>query len=50
MQERGCAALRCVCCGDDAAALAHIQRAVEAGALEVVAAAMQAHPQSSCKL
>ena len=34
-----------VCCGTDAAGLARIQRAADAGGIEVAVAAMQAHPQ-----
>ena len=47
VQERGCIALRNVCCGGDAAAPARKQRTMEAGALEAVTAAMQAHPQAA---
>ena len=42
VQEQGCWALRNMCWGTDAAALA---RAAEAGALEAVVEAMLAHPQ-----
>eukprot|EP00964_Phaeocystis_antarctica_P037122 scaffold21216_cov60-Phaeocystis_antarctica.AAC.4 len=45
VQEHGCCALRNVCCGTDAAAVARRQRAVQAGVLEAVMVAMQAHPQ-----
>ena len=34
-----------VCCGTDAAAFARKQRAADAGGIEVVVAALQAHPQ-----
>ena len=42
--EVGCTALQNMRCHYDAGS-SHIQRAVEAGALEAVAAAMRAHPQ-----
>ena len=45
MQEYGCIALANVCTGADAAAAARRQRATGAGAIEVVVAAMRAHPQ-----
>ena len=45
MQEQGCAALRNVCSGDDAAGLARKQRAADAGVIEAAVAALQAHPQ-----
>ena len=45
MQVQACALLNNVCYGADAAGLAREQRAVEAGALEAVVAAMRAHPQ-----
>ena len=45
VQQQACALLNNVCYGTDAAGLAREQRAVEAGALEVVVAAMRAHPQ-----
>ena len=44
VQERACAALAYVCYGTDAAAPARKQRALTAGALEAVVAAVQAHP------
>ena len=40
----GASELAYVCYGDDDAAPAHKQRAAEAGAIEAVVAAMQAHP------
>ena len=42
--EQGCWVLHNLCYGDDAAAPARRQRAVEAGAREVMAAALLAHP------
>ena len=45
MQAEGCGALSNVCFGSDAAGLAREQQAAEAGALEVVVAALRAHQQ-----
>ena len=47
VQKQACWTLRNVCGGIDAAAPAYSQRAVEAGALELVAAAMRAHLQAA---
>ena len=44
VQEHGCRALRNLCCGTDAAALARKQCAVAAGGRAAAAAAMRAHP------
>ena len=44
-QEQGCWVLHNLCYGDDAAAPARRQRARDAGALEAVEAAIEAHPE-----
>ena len=46
VQEEGCGTRYSMCWGTNAAALAHQECAAEAGAVEAVAAAMQAHPQA----
>ena len=47
VQLRGCEAMAFVCLGTDAVGLARIQRAADAGAIEAIVAALQAHPQEA---